>query len=117
MKRPYRLVRVASRRQGDLWKVSRTLWDSRPRPGGTTSEYETGPSAHRKASPIQLIVIAQALTIFVARVLDALILIMANRKSLMGGMRNKWWQNFAGIIGLIAVLALSIRLLVHLISG
>ena len=42
---------------------------------------------------------------------------MANRKSLMGGMRNKWWQNLAGIIGLVAVLALSIRLLVTLISG
>ena len=37
-----------------------------------------------QASPIQLIVIAQALTIFVAPLLAALILIMANRKSLMG---------------------------------
>ena len=53
-----------------------------------------------QASPVQLIVIAQALTVFVAPVLAALILIMANRKSLMGGMRNKWWQNVAGIIGL-----------------
>jgi Mn2+/Fe2+ NRAMP family transporter len=70
-----------------------------------------------QASPIQLIVIAQALTILVAPVLAALILIMANRKSLMGGMRNKWWQNLAGIIGLAAVLALSVRLLITLVSG
>ncbi|MCP2635394.1 Nramp family divalent metal transporter [Microbacterium sp. HD4P20] len=67
-----------------------------------------------QASPIELIVIAQALTIFVAPVLAALIIIMANRPSLMGDMKNHWWQNALGIVGLMAVLALSIRLFVTL---
>ncbi|MDY0910154.1 Nramp family divalent metal transporter [Microbacterium sp. CFBP9034] len=63
-----------------------------------------------QASPIELIVVAQALTIFIAPVLAALIIIMANRSSLMGDMKNRWWQNLLGIVGLAAVLALSIRL-------
>jgi Mn2+/Fe2+ NRAMP family transporter len=69
-----------------------------------------------QSSPVQLIVIAQALTVFVAPILAALIIIMANRTKLMHDMRNKWWQNTAGVIGLVAVLALSIRLLVTLIT-
>ena len=69
-----------------------------------------------QASPVQLIVIAQALTIFVAPILAVLIILMANRVKLMGDMRNAWWQNAAGIIGLVAVLALSVRLFVTLIS-
>jgi Mn2+/Fe2+ NRAMP family transporter len=67
-------------------------------------------------SPVQLIVIAQALTVFVAPVLAALIIIMANRVKLMGDMRNTWWQNAAGVIGLLAVLALSVRLFLTLIG-
>ena len=67
-------------------------------------------------SPVQLIVIAQALTVFVAPVLAALIIIMANRVKLMGDMRNTWWQNAAGAIGLLAVLALSVRLFLTLIG-
>lgn len=35
----------------------------------------------------------------------------------MGEMRNKWWQNALGIIGLVAVLALSVRLLMSFIAG
>ena len=69
-----------------------------------------------QASPVQLIVIAQALTIFVAPILAVLIILMANRVKLMGDMRNAWWQNAAGIIGLVAVLALSVRLFVTLIG-
>ncbi|MDN3494909.1 Nramp family divalent metal transporter [Planococcus sp. APC 4015] len=70
-----------------------------------------------QASPVQLIVIAQALTVFIAPVLAALIIIMANRRSLMGDMRNKWWQNLLGIVGLVAVLALSVRLAFSLLGG
>lgn len=69
-----------------------------------------------QSSPIELIVVAQALTIFVAPVLAALIIVMANRRSLMGEMRNTWWQNAVGAIGLIAVLALSVRLLMTLLG-
>lgn len=70
-----------------------------------------------QTSPVELIVLAQALTILVAPVLAALIIIMANRRSLMGEMRNTWWQNTFGILGLVAVLALSVRLLMSFIAG
>lgn len=70
-----------------------------------------------QTSPVQLIVIAQAFTIFVAPVLAALIIIMANRRALMGDMRNRWWQNLLGVIGLLAVMALSVRLFLTLIGG
>jgi len=70
-----------------------------------------------QASPVQLIVVAQALTIFIAPILATLMIIMANRKSLMGTLRNKWWQNLVGVIGLVAVLALSIRLLMTFLAG
>lgn len=63
-----------------------------------------------QGSPIQLIVVAQSLTIFIAPILALLIVIMANRETLMQEMRNRWWQNLFGVIGLAAVLALSARL-------
>lgn len=63
-----------------------------------------------QSSPVQLIVIAQAMTVFVAPVLAALILVMANRKRLMGTLANTWWQNLFGLIALGSVLALSARL-------
>ena len=68
-----------------------------------------------QSSPVQLIVIAQALTVLIAPVLAALIIIMANRVKLMGDMRNRWWQNLAGVVGLVAVLVLSVRLVITLI--
>lgn len=67
-----------------------------------------------QSSPIQLIVIAQAMTIFVAPLLAALIIVMANNSALMGRMRNTWWQNALGIISMVSVLALSVRLLMRL---
>lgn len=69
------------------------------------------------SSPVQLIIIAQALTVLVAPVLAALIIIMANNKKLMGPLRNKWWQNVLGLIGLASVIALSVRLVVSFMSG
>lgn len=70
-----------------------------------------------QSSPVQLIVIAQALTVLIAPVLAILIIVMANRTTLMGDMKNRWWQNTLGIIGLIAVLALSVRLVITLIGA
>lgn len=70
-----------------------------------------------QASPVQLIVIAQALTVLVAPVLAALIIVMANNRALMGDMRNRWWQNVVGIVGLVAVVSLSVRLVISLIGG
>ena len=68
-------------------------------------------------SPVQLIVIAQALTVLFAPILAAFIMIMSNNRQLMGSLRNRWWQNLFGAIGLVAVVALSIRLMVSLIGG
>jgi len=68
-------------------------------------------------SPVQLIVIAQALTVLFAPILAALIIIMANSRRLMGDLRNKWWQNLLGIIGLVSVLALGVRLVISLVGG
>lgn len=70
-----------------------------------------------QSAPVQLIVVAQALTVFVAPLLAILIIVMANRRTLMGDMRNRWWQNAAGVIGLLAVLALSVRLFLSHTSG
>ncbi len=67
-----------------------------------------------QSSPVQLIVVAQALTVLIAPILAALIIVMANRRDLMGEMRNRWWQNVLGAIGLVSVLALSVRLVITL---
>ena len=34
----------------------------------------------------------------------------------MGDMRNSWWQNAVGVIGMLAVLGLSVRLFLTLIG-
>ena len=60
---------------------------------------------------------AVALTVLVAPVLAALIIAMANNRALMAEMRNRWWQNLLGVVGLVAVVALSVRLLITLIGG
>lgn len=65
-------------------------------------------------SPVELIVLAQALTVLFAPVLAALIIVMANNRKLMGELRNKWWQNALGLIGLASVLALGVRLIISL---
>lgn len=69
------------------------------------------------SSPVQLIVIAQALTVLFAPILAVFILVMSNNRRLMGTLRNRWWQNLFGIVGLVAVVALSIRLVVSLVGG
>lgn len=69
------------------------------------------------SSPVELIIIAQALTVLFAPILAALILIMANDRKLMGQLRNRWWQNAFGVLGLVSVLALSVRLIVSLVGG
>jgi manganese transport protein len=69
-----------------------------------------------QSSPVGLIVIAQSLTVLIAPLLGVLILVMANRSSLMGELRNRWWHNLFGTIGLIAIVASSIRLITLLIG-
>jgi hypothetical protein len=56
-------------------------------------------------SPVQLIVVAQALTVVVAPLLALLILVMSNKSELMRDMRNAWWQHIFGVLGFVSVLA------------
>ncbi|WP_353712973.1 Nramp family divalent metal transporter [Arthrobacter sp. K5] len=69
-----------------------------------------------QASPVGLIVIAQSLTVLIAPLLGVLLLIMSNKTAVMGDLRNTWWQNLFGIIGLVAIVATSIRLITTLIG-
>ncbi|MGX9901287.1 NRAMP family divalent metal transporter [Arthrobacter sp. SA17] len=69
-----------------------------------------------QSSPVALIVIAQSLTVLIAPMLGVLIVIMANRRSVMGDLRNKWWHNLFAAIGLIAIIASSIRLITTLLG-
>jgi manganese transport protein len=69
-----------------------------------------------QSSPVGLIVIAQSLTVLIAPLLGVLIVIMANKTTVMGDLRNKWWHNLFAAIGLIAIIASSIRLITTLIG-
>jgi Mn2+/Fe2+ NRAMP family transporter len=69
-----------------------------------------------QSSPVGLIVIAQSLTVLIAPLLGVLIVVMANKAYVMGDLRNKWWHNLFAAIGLIAIIASSIRLITTLIG-
>jgi manganese transport protein len=66
-------------------------------------------------SPVQLIVVAQALTVLVAPVLGVLLVVLANNRGLMGRMRNRPWQNAVSVLGLLAIGATCYRLLTTLL--
>lgn len=68
-------------------------------------------------SPVQLIIVAQALTVVFAPVLGVLLLVLANQRGLMHHMRNTWWQNILGVLGLLAILATCYRLIVGIFAG
>lgn len=69
-----------------------------------------------QSSPVELIILAQAMTVLVAPLLGALLIIMSNRRELMGGLRNRWWHNLFAAIGFVAILATSVRLVVSLVG-
>ena len=54
------------------------------------------------------------MTVFVAPILATLIIVMANRRRLMGSLTNTWWQNLFGLVALASVVLLSGRLFVTL---
>jgi Mn2+/Fe2+ NRAMP family transporter len=68
-------------------------------------------------SPVQLVILAQALTVVFAPVLGILLFVLANNKGLMDDMRNKPWQNVAAILGLLAILGTCYRLLAGILAG
>lgn len=67
-------------------------------------------------SPVQLIIVAQALTVLIAPLLGVLLLVMSNNRDLMGTLRNTWWKNAIAAAGLVAILSLSALLLYELLS-
>jgi Mn2+/Fe2+ NRAMP family transporter len=69
-----------------------------------------------QSSPVGLIVIAQSLTVLIAPLLGVLLVIMSNKKAVMGDLRNRWWHNLFGAIGLVTILASSVRLITTLIG-
>lgn len=69
-----------------------------------------------QGSPVGLIVIAQSLTVLISPLLGVLLVVMSNRRSLMGDLRNRWWHNVFAILGMVAILATSVRLLTSLIN-
>ena len=67
--------------------------------------------------PTQLIITAQALTVFVAPLLGVLLLVLANNRKLMGDLRNTTWQNVISALGLIAILGTVYRLITLLLAA
>lgn len=69
-----------------------------------------------KGSKIELIIIAQALTVLVAPFLGVLLVTLSNRRDIMGSLRSRWWHNIFGVLGLIVIAATCVRLIVKLTS-
>ena len=59
------------------------------------------------SAPLNLIVFAQAVTIFVVPFIAIAILVVANDKRVMGELKNKWLSNTLGIIGLLVLIYLA----------
>lgn len=66
--------------------------------------------------PVELLILAQALTVVFAPVLGVLLFVLANNKNLMGDLRNRLWQNVLGVLGLLAILGTCYRLLTILLG-
>ncbi|APU22905.1 Nramp family divalent metal transporter [Actinoalloteichus sp. GBA129-24] len=64
-----------------------------------------------QGSPVELIILAQALTVLVAPFLGVLLFLLANTRRLMGDLRNRWWQNIVATIGLLSIAATCLRLI------
>jgi manganese transport protein len=62
------------------------------------------------SAPVQLIIIAQALTIFVVPFVGLVLLWVVNDDARMGRWANSWWQNVLGVLGWLALLATAVRL-------
>ncbi len=68
------------------------------------------------ASPIQLIIVAQALTVLIAPLLALLLFIMSNNRQLMGDLRNTMFKNIIGGLGFVSILSLSGLLVYELVT-
>ncbi|MBC3763003.1 Nramp family divalent metal transporter [Quadrisphaera oryzae] len=66
-------------------------------------------------SPVQLIIVAQALTVVVAPLLGVLLFVLTNNRRLMGDLANRWWQNVLAVVGIAAIFAVCYQLLVTVV--
>ncbi|MBW7995873.1 MAG: divalent metal cation transporter [Candidatus Glassbacteria bacterium] len=73
-------------------------------------------AASSKFSPINSIIIAQAVTVIMVPLAAFMILWLANKREIMGGTRPAWWVNVLGILGLIAVCLLAVNTAWNLIG-
>jgi manganese transport protein len=69
------------------------------------------------AIPVQLIVFAQALTIFVVPLIALLMLLLANDRARMGSLATPVWKNVLAILGWLVLLATAVRLVLILFPG
>lgn len=65
-------------------------------------------------SPVQLIVLAQSLTVLTAPVLAFLLVYLSTKGRFMGALRNRWWQVALGVVAFLVVLWFWIQLVVGL---
>lgn len=65
------------------------------------------------SNPIQLIIIAQALTVLVKPLLGVLLLVLANNRRLMTELGNTWWQNILGVAGVTLIVVMGGILVVN----
>jgi Mn2+/Fe2+ NRAMP family transporter len=59
--------------------------------------------------PLQLIVLAQAVTIFIVPFIGIAIYLVANDRKLMGPYKNKIFSNIVGVIGLLVMIFLALN--------
>ncbi len=71
--------------------------------------------AFAPGSRVQLIILAQAMTVLVAPLLGVLLVLTANNK-LLGDLKNTWWQNLFAAVGLLSIFASS-GLLILTLTG
>ncbi|MCM2130241.1 Nramp family divalent metal transporter [Larsenimonas rhizosphaerae] len=69
-----------------------------------------------EGSPIELIIVAQALTVLVAPFLGIILFLLTQRRDVMGDLKNGPWQTGFAILGLIAIFAISFRLIFRLLG-
>lgn len=65
-------------------------------------------------APVQLILVANALTLFAFPLIGVSMLYLANNRSRMGELRNKWWHNLIGGVALLLILFSAVQLAIEL---
>lgn len=69
-----------------------------------------------KGSPIELIIIAQALTVLVAPFLGIILFLLTRREDVMGDLKNGPWQTTLALVGLLTIFAMSSQLVFRLLG-